>query len=114
MVLSHFVAQDSDTSLPILLNMTAFLQAEQKEEEEEEEVCLPDRQLSRGGRKARLRSRFCLQTYKNNCFHVPESLAAPSDRGRMMEGCTARGWEGGGELAGGNPREEIREQYRSS
>ena len=51
MVLSHFVAQDSDTSLPILLNMTTFLQAEQREEEEEEEVCLPDRQLSGGGEK---------------------------------------------------------------
>lgn len=30
------------------------------------------------------------QTYKNNCFHVPESLAAPSDRGRIMEGCTVK------------------------
>ena len=46
MVLSHFVAQDSDTSLPILLNMTTFLQKVEEEEEEEEEVCLPGRQLS--------------------------------------------------------------------
>ena len=54
------------------------------------------------------------QTYKNNCFHVPESLAGPSDRGRrMMEGCTVERMGGWGELARGNPREEIREQYRS-
>lgn len=51
------------------------------------------------------------QTYKNNCFHVPESLAGPSDRGRMMYS-KEDGWVRG-ELARGNPREEIREQYRS-
>ena len=43
------------------------------------------------------------QTYKNNVFHVPESLAGPSDRGRMMEGCTVNRMGGCGELVKGNP-----------
>ena len=46
------------------------------------------------------------QTYKNNCFHVPESLARPSDRGSVMEGCTVERMGGCGELV----KEEIPEK----
>lgn len=100
MLLSHFVARDSDTSLPILLNMTTFpkgggggggsLSAR------------PSAELLWGRKAPSEEPVVSPQTYKNNCFHVPESLAGPSDRGRMMEGCTVNrtGGRGGGGGAG--------------
>ena len=87
MVLTHFVARDSDASLPILMNMTTLLQVD----EEEEEVCLPGCQLSVcGGERLSEEQVVSPQTHKNNCFHVPGSLAGPSDRGRIMGGCTVK------------------------
>jgi len=75
----------------------------------EVEVCLPDRQLSFcGGEKLSEEPVVSPQTCKNHCFHVPESLAGPSDRGRMIEGHRVNRMDGWGELVRGNPREEIK------
>lgn len=83
-----------------------------KEEEEGEEVCLLDRQLSfcRGAARQCMETVVSPRTCKNNCFHVPDNLAGPSEG----EGGRWRAKGGRGELVKGNPREGIREQCTPS
>lgn len=106
MVLGHFVAQNSDTSLPMLPSMTTF---------PKEGGRLSARQSAEPlwGRKACRRRRLCLLKHTKTivfmCQRVWQGLQTEGGWWRAVQWI---GWAGGGELVEGNPREEIREQYR--
>lgn len=103
MVLSHFVAL-----FPILRNATRSWRRK---------TVGPDCQLSFcWERKDCLRSSLCLLKHTRTIVFMCRRVWQGQTEGGLwgVGGCTVKRMGGWVELAGGNPREEIREQYKSS